>query len=78
MVEKLENKHNRTPGREVKAGNLEYEAGMLRVLFKSSILFLISLPLFLCSWYSAVPFCSFKFMLQHLPFTLVKLFPDCH
>jgi hypothetical protein len=45
MVKKLENNHNRTPGREVKAGNLEYEARMLRVSSKKSILFLISLPL---------------------------------
>jgi hypothetical protein len=49
MVKKLENNHNRTPGREVKEGNLEYEAGMLRVSSKKSILLLISLPLFLCS-----------------------------
>jgi hypothetical protein len=44
MVKKLENNHNRTPGREVKAGKLEYEAGMLRVsskspFFSSSLLF---------------------------------------
>jgi hypothetical protein len=31
MVKKIDNNHNRTPGREEKAVNLEYEAGMLRV-----------------------------------------------
>jgi hypothetical protein len=56
MVKKLENNHNRTPGREVKAGNLEYEAGVPRVSSKKSVLFLISLVCFTVP--DIVPFLS--------------------